>query len=561
MENKTLILDMPHTPRYFYATKDKYGFPVPGTMMSYDKPLDLTKVKNKMQIFSSYAAPGPCQQEVCHPSGMRFFAMLDDNGNILPTRLFSQLQPPKTGKYVEIKKIIGPVCYAVQTFTNQDTPGYPMGVFNVNGGFVGFANNATDYVTLWNSDPANSAVDTISNPSGSATSVFFATVSGTNPGLRGCRYWQVDVRGWAHLATGSYDRILVETGSPTPTLYVANAYTNTYPYTSPSLNRYWFNHSQYGLNANVANVLPAAPGPSGDSSAPWFINPRNYDANPQWEEATATLSANNDPTVLNLPRQTNINIGSTQRTVTVFHQENSQAAGFISNIVNSAAGVGVRISNWPPNVLASSEMMNLRGTWPPGCMSIVLHVNGTIRENIYPSNITNYNELTKVVAVEMGMSDQVATTYAPVGPWAAGNYSLLHDFLQALPNKQLLLSVSTSTFRNTENSSLDGSGISTGDFPNLKNIVFITKSKPFTPNAATFPKIDSWFNIMYGNIYGSEAWTGAQIDAIYNMLGTRLVGILPKGKRRLDVQWFNTAATAASLTARTYLAGQGWTVN
>lgn len=542
----------------YYAQKDKYGFPIPGTMEGFSKPYPSLK-KGLFELRNVEYVLTPCECRIWHPEGLRYFVKTDCDGNIIANSLFAAKKKPLGVHTVEQIAICGTRCFNLRTFTDQDTPGYPVGVFNVNGNFLGFATDANDYATLWNADPANQAVATIT-PS-LESSVQFYSSTGEDPGMIACRYWQVDVRGWAHLATGSYDRILVETGSPTPTLYVANAYTNPYPYTSPSLNRYWFNHSQYGLNANVANVLPAAPGPSGDSSAPWFINPRNYDANPQWEEATATLSANNDPTVLNLPRQTNINIGSTQRTVTVFHQENSQAAGFISNIVNSAAGVGVRISNWPPNVLASSEMMNLRGTWPPGCMSIVLHVNGTIRENIYPSNITNYNELTKVVAVEMGMNDSVATTYAPLGPWAAGNYSLLHDFLQALPNKQLLLSVSTSTFRNTENSSLDGSGISTGDFPNLKNIVFITKSKPFTPNAATFPKIDSWFNIMYGNIYGSEAWTGAQIDAIYNMLGTRLVGILPKGKRRLDVQWFNTAATAASLTARTYLAGQGWTVN
>jgi hypothetical protein len=111
------------------------------------------------------------------------------------------------------------------------------------------------------------------------------------------------------------------------------------------------------------------------------------------------------------------------------------------------------------------------------------------------------------------------------------------------------------------NSSLDGTGISTGAFPNLKSIKFSMKSKPFTPNAATFPLISQYFSLIFGNAYGGEGWTSAEMDAIYNMLGTRLVGIFPVGIKRLDVQWFNASATAASLTARTYLAGQGWIVN
>ena len=84
--------------------------------------------------------------------------------------------------------------------------------------------------------------------------------------------------------------------------------------------------------------------------------------------------------------------------------------------------------------------------------------------------------------------------------------------------------------------------------------------KPFTVNAATFPKINNFLDMIYGNQFGSQGWTAAQIDAIYNMLGTALVGIVPEGWAWLRVQYWNTNATAASLTARTYLASQGWTI-
>lgn len=425
----------------------------------------------------------------------------------------------------------GVIKYTMRAFpeTNGITPpsgaptgGYPVGVFNVNDNFLGFASNQSQYIALWNADAANQAYGTIS---AGDTSLTFESTSATIPNVRGCRYWQVDVRGYANLCTGRNDRVLVDSTITlaTSSTRVFSAYTN------------------YGIGSTLQISLYYAPGcPGGVSSA-----------NPQW----ANLYAYYDGEA----KQININIGSTQKTVTVFHTEYSIGAGYVSNVNNSMSGGGM---NDVIGTGRDSETLNLRGSFPPGAQHLVIFPTGAVRESCYPSNISNMNELTKVVQLDCGTNDYAARTYSPAGPWALANYDITGPWMAALPNKDILLTVIAPVYRLLPTtSSIDGTGISTGDFPNLKSIRFQNKAKPFNPSVTAFPLIDNYFSIQYGNLYGSEGWTGAEIDAIYNTFATRLAGITARGIGRLDVQWFNTTATAASLAARTYLSGQGWYVH
>ncbi|HEY6902434.1 MAG TPA: hypothetical protein VI233_17375, partial [Puia sp.] len=90
----------------------------------------------------------------------------------------------------------GPNCYpiALQTFAGNNTPGYPVGVFNSHYKFLGNAANASDYVWLWNSDTANTAVGTLA--AGPDNLHFYLTLNTGKvlpSGVIGCRYYQYDL--------------------------------------------------------------------------------------------------------------------------------------------------------------------------------------------------------------------------------------------------------------------------------------------------------------------------------------------------------------------------------
>jgi hypothetical protein len=80
-----------------------------------------------------------------------------------------------------------PYLFSLKTFLGDDTPGYPVGVWNVNDVYLGTAADADAYATLWNSDPANQAVATITAISPTSTS--FGCTSTNDPGLRALRYY------------------------------------------------------------------------------------------------------------------------------------------------------------------------------------------------------------------------------------------------------------------------------------------------------------------------------------------------------------------------------------
>lgn len=85
-------------PTTFYAQEDRYGYPVPGTMMS-------TKgtVPPRTNIVTI-----PAQDVVSakvHPRGLRFFVRKDKSGAIIPNSLFIGTKAPSTGLYYEFKTV------------------------------------------------------------------------------------------------------------------------------------------------------------------------------------------------------------------------------------------------------------------------------------------------------------------------------------------------------------------------------------------------------------------------------------------------------------------------
>jgi hypothetical protein len=105
-----------------------------------------------------------------------------------------------------------PYMYSLKTFSTYDTPGYPVGVWNVDGTYIGIAADADAYAALWNSDPANSAVATITAMS--PTSTFFVCDSNVDPGLIGLRYWQIDTTRRASIIVGENSLVYQGTGQP-----------------------------------------------------------------------------------------------------------------------------------------------------------------------------------------------------------------------------------------------------------------------------------------------------------------------------------------------------------
>jgi len=83
----------------FYASEDKYGYPIPGTMMSTNSTVSAVPGKSNLVTI-------PAQDVVStktHPKGLRYFVRKKANGDIIPNSLFISTQAPKTGLYYEFK--------------------------------------------------------------------------------------------------------------------------------------------------------------------------------------------------------------------------------------------------------------------------------------------------------------------------------------------------------------------------------------------------------------------------------------------------------------------------
>jgi hypothetical protein len=76
----------------FYAQKDAFGYPIPGTMMSADKvPAKAIEIPASDVVSTKV-----------HPKKLRFFVRKDDKGNIIPNSLIISLKKP-TGSVYEFK--------------------------------------------------------------------------------------------------------------------------------------------------------------------------------------------------------------------------------------------------------------------------------------------------------------------------------------------------------------------------------------------------------------------------------------------------------------------------
>jgi len=87
---------MPVTLTY-YAQEDKYGYPIPGTMMATPYS-SVPKLANIITI--------PAQDVVSskvHPKGFRFFVRKKADGSIIPNSLFIGTKAPSTGLFYEFK--------------------------------------------------------------------------------------------------------------------------------------------------------------------------------------------------------------------------------------------------------------------------------------------------------------------------------------------------------------------------------------------------------------------------------------------------------------------------
>jgi YD repeat-containing protein len=110
----------------------------------------------------------------------------DQDYNIVKTFDYQYLAPGGCGS--------GCTILALQTFLGTNTPGYPVGVFDIHGNLVGNATGATNYVSLWNSDTADTRVGTLAVGADSLHFNLSLNSGQTAPaGVTGCRYYQYDL--------------------------------------------------------------------------------------------------------------------------------------------------------------------------------------------------------------------------------------------------------------------------------------------------------------------------------------------------------------------------------
>lgn len=123
---------------------------------------------------------------------------------------------------------------SMQNFLNTDTPGYPVGVWNVNDIYLGTAANQSAVAILWNADPSNQAVGQIYVTS-SPTKFYF---QGTTPParIRGLRYYMYKGPANIQIFVGAND--IIKYGSTTKTGGVDGVVTNSD--TRREWNRYLF---------------------------------------------------------------------------------------------------------------------------------------------------------------------------------------------------------------------------------------------------------------------------------------------------------------------------------
>jgi hypothetical protein len=111
----------------------------------------------------------------------------------------------------------GPNCFIepMQTLAGTNTLGYPVGVFNVHGQLLGNAVGPGTFVSLWNTDTADSHTGTLAAGADSLHFTITLNTGKTLPQITGCRYYQVDLH-WTQLdAIRNFNAAYVDFGDGT----------------------------------------------------------------------------------------------------------------------------------------------------------------------------------------------------------------------------------------------------------------------------------------------------------------------------------------------------------
>ncbi len=78
----------------------------------------------------------------------------------------------------------------MNNFLSTGTTGYPVGVFNINGTFLGTADDSFEFVGLWNADPSNQAQGELLVSGGLSSTTFLLPNTATITEVRGLRYYE-----------------------------------------------------------------------------------------------------------------------------------------------------------------------------------------------------------------------------------------------------------------------------------------------------------------------------------------------------------------------------------
>jgi hypothetical protein len=147
------------------------------TTYTYDPLIGMTSQANANNSITYYEYDGIG----------RLKTIRDDNGYIV-----------KHWEYKYAAPIPGSSCGSncvimqMRTFTNYNTPGYPVGVFNINKQYLGSAQNADDFIGLWNGNAVNQAVGVLSKTSDPLHFNLTLASNATAPAaVHGLRYYQL----------------------------------------------------------------------------------------------------------------------------------------------------------------------------------------------------------------------------------------------------------------------------------------------------------------------------------------------------------------------------------
>lgn len=217
------------------------------------------------------------------------------------------------------------------------TAGYPSGVFNINGVLIGNANNESELAALWNADPENSTLGTLS-PDGTGSFKFKAKNGQTAPEkILAMRYFQFDLA-WDLIDTMSFPQdSIVDFGDGT-----IQKFDGTTPFHASI-------HSYATFNGNIATYLSNSannvPGSSFTLNNPVYAIYKTY-------------------------------IDKSPKTITVYHSDNDYYLYTDNNF------------NLPQN--GSSLMSNLRGHMPRFFKGA--QFTGTQQSSFNTFQNVNYNE-------------------------------------------------------------------------------------------------------------------------------------------------------------------------